>query len=474
MVESTKRPSSRMGVSVDGVTSFRDRYKRRKVSATRDFPEDCGRCAARLSTTEVEEPLVPEHSKSLDQMELVGALKGGENKKIELSKSQNQMESEEPHPARDVVTKDAYVPSKVADGAEMSSLNLGRIRRKFPPRRTLSAVREYPIGWSNVPRIINESLKDISADDGNSSSREDKQPKQIVEADSRLIGENVQDDLRSTLKRSVMKNFVENIKVASDRDVMKTKDEHFEVGPTAEENDFKSPVTSYIDGSNTNPLSSVPRPSHSTLSVIPFGRPAPNNDNVVTRSKVRETLRLFQATFRKALQEEESKVKIPGTLSKRIDLLTVNEMKKKEKWVNTGGKIVGHVPGVEVGDEFQFRVELSIIGLHGPFQAGIDFVKKDGKVLATSVVSSGGYDDIDNFDVLVYSGHGGNPAGGNKKAEDQKLERGNLALKNSINERSPVRVIRGFKEMKGPDSLDTRGKMVTTYTYDGLYFVERY
>ncbi|RZC72425.1 hypothetical protein C5167_047906 [Papaver somniferum] len=475
MVESSKCPSSTMGVSVDGVTSFRDKYKRRKISATRDFPEDCGRCAARLSTKKVEEPLVSEHSKSVDQMELVCPLKGGETKDIELSKSPNQMVSEEPQPVMDVVTKlDASVPSKVADGAEMSSINLGRIRRKFPPRRTLSAVREYPIGWSNVPRISNESLKDISVDHGNSSGGEDKQPKLIVEADSRLTGENVQEDLRCNLKRSVMKKCVENIKVASDQDVLKTKAEHVEVAPTAEENDFKSEVPSNIDGSYTNPLSSVPRPSRSTLSVIPFGRPASNNDNVVTRSKVRETLRLFQATFRKALQEEESKVKVPGTLSKRIDLLTVNEMKKKEKWVNTGGKIVGHVPGVEVGDEFQFRVELSIIGLHGPFQAGIDFVKKDGKILATSVVSSGGYDDIHNFDVLVYSGHGGNPAGGNKKAEDQKLERGNLALKNSIDERSPVRVIRGFKEMKGPDSLDTRSKMVTTYTYDGLYFVERY
>ncbi|KAI3897994.1 hypothetical protein MKW92_016647 [Papaver armeniacum] len=458
MVESIKRQSSIMGVSVDGGTCVRDKYKRRKVSATRDFPKDCGRCAAKLSNKNVEEPLVSDSSKSMDQKELISPLKGGKTKDIELSKSLNdQMESEEPimgefqpQPAMDAVTKDAFVPSKVADGAETSYLNLGRICRKFPPRRTVSAVRDYPIGWSNVPRLSNESLKDTSADNDNSSDRGNKQPKQIIEADSRLTGENVQDDLRSNLKRTVMKNFVEKVRVASDR-VMTTKDDHFEVGPTAEENDFKSQVTSNIDESNRNPSSSVAESPHSTLSVNPSGRPVSNNDKVVTRNKVRDTLRLFHETYRKATREEESKVKVPGTHSKRIDLVTFNELKKEEKWVNTGGKIVGHVPGVQVGDEFQFR-------------AGIDFVNKDGKYLATSIVSSGVYDDIDNFDVLVYSGHGGNPSGDNKKAEDQKLQRGNLALKNSVDERTPVR----------PDSLDTRSKLVTTYTYDGLYLAERY
>ncbi|KAF9592861.1 hypothetical protein IFM89_017826 [Coptis chinensis] len=74
---------------------------------------------------------------------------------------------------------------------------------------------------------------------------------------------------------------------------------------------------------------------------------------------------------------------------------------------------------------------------------------------------------------------------GTKKAEDQKLEQGNLYLKNSIDEKTPVRVIRGFKETKGikvlrdfkekkgSDMLHTRGKRISTYTYDGLYMVER-
>ncbi|KAK1322982.1 Histone-lysine N-methyltransferase, H3 lysine-9 specific SUVH6 [Acorus calamus] len=201
------------------------------------------------------------------------------------------------------------------------------------------------------------------------------------------------------------------------------------------------------------------------------------NGEVVTRNKVRETLRLFQAICRKLLQEEESKVKVPGENVNgfRIDLSASKLMKEKQMWVNTGKAILGVVPGVEVGDEFQYRVELSIVGVHRLFQGGIDYLKKGEEILATSVVASGGYgydDETDGSDVLIYSGAGGTGGGkGEKKVEDQKLERGNLALKNSIHARSPVRVIRGFKELKHETR---RPKVVTNYTYDGLYMVEKY
>jgi euchromatic histone-lysine N-methyltransferase len=51
-----------------------------------------------------------------------------------------------------------------------------------------------------------------------------------------------------------------------------------------------------------------------------------------------------------------------------------------------------------------------------------------------------------------------------KEPEDQKLERGNLALKNSLHEKNPVRVIRGS------DASDGKSR---TYVYDGLYLVEK-
>ena len=61
---------------------------------------------------------------------------------------------------------------------------------------------------------------------------------------------------------------------------------------------------------------------------------------------------------------------------------------------------------------------------------------------------SGGYeDDMDSRDVLIYTGQGGNNYSGNEKqTEDQKLERRNLALKNRIDWKIPVRVIRGFRQ----------------------------
>lgn len=196
-----------------------------------------------------------------------------------------------------------------------------------------------------------------------------------------------------------------------------------------------------------------------------------DNDSVVTRNKVRETLRLFQAICRKLLQDEESKSKGVQDSNngknnkKRVDLEASNFLKKGNKYINTGKQIIGVVPGVEVGDEFQYRVELNIIGLHRLLQGGIDYVKHGGKVLATSVVASGGYDDdLDDSDVLIYTGQGGNVMNSDKEPEDQKLERGNLALKNSIDDKNPVRVIRRS------ESVDGKSK---TYVYDGLYLVEK-
>lgn len=190
----------------------------------------------------------------------------------------------------------------------------------------------------------------------------------------------------------------------------------------------------------------------------------PGNDAIGARNKVRETLRLFQAVCRKLLHEEEAKPSRQNS-HKRVDYLAARILKDKKKYIPVDKKVIGLVPGVEVGDEFQYRVELNMIGLHLQIQGGIDYVKHKGKILATSIVASGGYDDnLDNSDVLIYTGQGGNVMNGGKEPEDQKLERGNLALANSIHEQNPVRVIRG----------DTKTFESRTYIYDGLYLVERY
>lgn len=225
------------------------------------------------------------------------------------------------------------------------------------------------------------------------------------------------------------------------------------------------------------------------FALIPFDSTVSNaqgqsdGDGTVTRSKVRETMRLFQVLFRKFLQEEETHAKEPGQAStrKRPDVQASQVLKENNKWVNTGKQIVGPVPGVEVGDEFHYRIELCVVGLHRQSQGGIDYLKQGNTIIATSVVASGAYaDDIDTGEVLIYTGQGGNNSGADKKqAEDQKLERGNLSLKNCIDAKSPVRVIRGLKESKsafgargGKES--SKSKTCITYTYDGLYLVERY
>ncbi|XP_009626893.1 uncharacterized protein LOC107785273 isoform X1 [Nicotiana tabacum] len=213
------------------------------------------------------------------------------------------------------------------------------------------------------------------------------------------------------------------------------------------------------------------------VTLPPFGPNSSSHGDA--RTKVRETLRMFQAICRKLLQEEESKSKPeeakPRQGPNRIDLQAAKIIKAKGKEVNTGQHILGEVPGVEVGDEFQYRVELAIVGVHRLYQAGIDYMKQGGMLIAISIVSSGVYDDaVEDADVLIYSGQGGNVVGKVKTPEDQKLERGNLALKNSISVQNPVRVIRGSKETKTSESVDGKVKVVTTYVYDGLYKVDNF
>lgn len=209
------------------------------------------------------------------------------------------------------------------------------------------------------------------------------------------------------------------------------------------------------------------------VTLPPFGPSSSSGGNM--RNKVRETLRLFQAICRKILQGEEANSKQTGKMMNRIDLEAAKIIKTRGKEVNTGSQIIGAVPGVEVGDEFQYRVELALIGVHRLYQAGIDYMMDNGMIICVSIVASGGYpDELNNPDTLIYSGQGGMPGRRNKEkqAEDQKLERGNLALKNSIKAKNPIRVIRGTKEKVS--KLDARSKMVPSYAYDGLYIVEKY
>ncbi|XP_078432119.1 histone-lysine N-methyltransferase, H3 lysine-9 specific SUVH6-like [Wolffia australiana] len=215
------------------------------------------------------------------------------------------------------------------------------------------------------------------------------------------------------------------------------------------------------------------------IELLPFGPSLStltrsDEDDLPERTKVRKALRLFQTICRKLLHSEESALKKHGQ-KLRIDIAAANILKAKNQLVNADGPMIGSVPGVEVGDQFHYRAELRVVGLHRSYQGGIDFARINKSLRALSVVASiGGGDDVDSGDFLIYSGSGGRPSEGDKPPEDQKLERGNLALKNCIEAKTPVRVIRRCKEISHSDSPDGRPKLLSTFTYDGLYLVEDY
>ncbi|KAL3506248.1 hypothetical protein ACH5RR_031630 [Cinchona calisaya] len=90
---------------------------------------------------------------------------------------------------------------------------------------------------------------------------------------------------------------------------------------------------------------------------------------------------------------------------------TAQMIKERGLWSNRDKRIVGPIPGVEIGDVFFFRMELCVIGLHGQPQAGIDYLSAyqslNGEPITMSVIVSGGYeDDEDTGREIIYSGHG--------------------------------------------------------------------
>ncbi|KAG2579734.1 hypothetical protein PVAP13_6NG261500 [Panicum virgatum] len=158
----------------------------------------------------------------------------------------------------------------------------------------------------------------------------------------------------------------------------------------------------------------------------------------------------------------------------RIDLAAADAIQKLPGFTQHE-PVIGNVPGVEVGDEFLYKVELRLVGLHGHTRGGIDTTKdENGVLIAISiVVASGCYpDELSSSGELVYTGSGGKFAG-KKTDENQQLKRGNLALKNCIQTRTPVRVIHGFKGLSRKKGSHSRAKGASAlkYEYDGLYHV---
>jgi putative restriction endonuclease len=123
------------------------------------------------------------------------------------------------------------------------------------------------------------------------------------------------------------------------------------------------------------------------------------------------------------------------------------------------GRVWGAIHGVPEGTSFASRREAYDRGVHRALQAGIVGVAASG---AASIVLSGGYEDVDGDDWILYTGHGGRE--GRKQVKDQTFDdSGNAALLASRVEQTPVRVVRGAEAKYGP---------VQGYRYDGLFLVK--
>ncbi|GCB69093.1 E3 ubiquitin-protein ligase UHRF1 isoform X1 [Scyliorhinus torazame] len=146
----------------------------------------------------------------------------------------------------------------------------------------------------------------------------------------------------------------------------------------------------------------------------------------------------------------------------------------------------GPIPGVPVGTQWKFRVQVSESGVHRPHVAGIHGRSNDG---AYSLVLAGGYeDDVDHGGDFTYTGSGGRDLSGNKRTAeqscDQKLTNMNRAL--ALNCNAPindkmgadakdwragksVRVVRSAKGRKHSKYAPEEGNR-----YDGIYKVVKY
>ncbi|XP_019157894.1 PREDICTED: histone-lysine N-methyltransferase, H3 lysine-9 specific SUVH5-like [Ipomoea nil] len=190
---------------------------------------------------------------------------------------------------------------------------------------------------------------------------------------------------------------------------------------------------------------------------------APTNECslVDSRKQVLNVLEHFKQVYNKLL--EETKGGSVRNAKGGVPMKAASFLRKQQKWLQDKPTF-GVIPGVKIGDTYQFRVELAIVGLHLQYIAGIDYTDLNGKFHATSVVDSGHYkNEVKSLDTLIYVGSGANPKF--SSSDDQKLEKGNLALKNSMDAKLPIRVICLQK---------TLGMSSQGYTYAGLYIVSNY
>ncbi|KAI5855751.1 PUA-like domain-containing protein [Tricharina praecox] len=198
-------------------------------------------------------------------------------------------------------------------------------------------------------------------------------------------------------------------------------------------------------------------------SVLPTSSKKSGRNNRITKARVldQEPRRSKRVMVQAACRE---------SLESHTDPAPLNPAKNyspepKTPKLRVDGKRFGAIPGVSIGDVWEFRIKLGAAGVHPPPVGGIFGGPESG---AYSVVLSAGYpEDVDEGDKFTYTGAGGRELKRKNlrtatQSKDQELVRGNAGLHKSFQTGNPVRVVRGYKNPLGPE---------TGYRYDGLYKV---
>ncbi|CAL5191807.1 unnamed protein product [Lathyrus oleraceus] len=165
-----------------------------------------------------------------------------------------------------------------------------------------------------------------------------------------------------------------------------------------------------------------------------------------------------------ALNHFQTCVRISTLSGNAIPMEASKILKRRGKFLHEGKKIIGDVPGIEVGDMFQYFEVLNVVGLHRNIFNGIDHVRYNGELIATSVVSCRLYDDeLDDAEVVISTGEEGNVINNHNQLKE------NLALMTSYYAKNPVRVIINLNSNNGSGSFNGDEK----YCYYGVYKVDR-
>ncbi|XP_066328141.1 histone-lysine N-methyltransferase, H3 lysine-9 specific SUVH5-like [Miscanthus floridulus] len=184
----------------------------------------------------------------------------------------------------------------------------------------------------------------------------------------------------------------------------------------------------------------------------------------VVRENVLTTLREFRIVYKKLLEEEQIKWRERGH-GLSPDLAAFNIFRERFCANYDDLKYDGSIPGVRIGDVFNSVMELYTVGIHRAQSLAVDHIrKKDGTCLAVSVVSYAQPSAFDSLDFLLHVGSVTDTC-------DQEMEGTDMALKESMDTDTPVRVIHAVVTELGDDC---QPKQLTSYVYGGLYSVEKF